>query len=867
MRHLTVTKVGGTKGGTTRLTLNDGGVAVNSWQGRFGSDKALNEVAKEIGGGVTRHWLRACLDAGDDNYGLPEAAVEALVEAPVKVRGINETDEQAKHFDVFEKALAYTNHPGGEPLITWDATDTLCAVDADFHAFPYDQRPQASHLVGRFAAVNPVPSFAWVTHGRGLRLIYKSQGIYHADELAAVGACRLLQLEPLATVELKHSTRHPAYPNAEGRTCSAVERRQPTTECRAVNGWYEGRAEADDDDVKEWLEDHDYEIGGRYTHDKCPVDPATPSHGTPVSVYDNGVFCYGCAGHGVRRGSRSPGWFPYSVFLGNPNVSVVARCVENLVHWEHARFILAAHHRLPESVLRGAYSAMLKGKHGNDLRIPGVFQAGRDVVRFPRVWGTLEGESFKDSRSDAIIAKLPATQFVDNGAIKPDGERIARLLQPTSLERYGYPHLRPVWGLPIYSQHNDPKYPYEIVMHKAAGPAPVYRRKDQRISEADAWARLQEAFPGINRNAIKLLIAAKGCSEADGTFPPFVFITGPTATAKSTSVVVAAAICGDRVHGIPSISDDQRIRAAISEAKNGGTFAVFNEAVKEGKKAKLGKAEMMEFVLGLTPDSVSHKMYVGPVEMGNLPVLVFTDTGLPQEVKEHGQLARRFVHVHLWTPVDWHTSMRLTGLGKAEWLRLGGRSYVEAADTILSCVIDEFFSSPATFEEIAKKLGFGLLSDSDDAKMQKQELIEFYELVRSTPVRDGWHTIEMNDGNPLAHAWRELADKPDFRMSQRCSEVDWKGLLGATSPVRFHVNCKGSKVRIKFEGGEQVATAEPQQRLVTTPDLSILPDFGELNDLSSDGTERRLREEERVGGGVQGGQRSGLPEVREAPEQ
>src|ERR1700686_5840884 len=117
MRHLTVARVGGTKGGTTRLTLNDGGVAVNSWQGRFGSDKALNEVAKEIGGGVTRHWLRACLDAGDDNYGLPEAAVEAVVDVPVKVRGINETDEQAKHFDVFEKALAYTNYPGGEPLI------------------------------------------------------------------------------------------------------------------------------------------------------------------------------------------------------------------------------------------------------------------------------------------------------------------------------------------------------------------------------------------------------------------------------------------------------------------------------------------------------------------------------------------------------------------------------------------------------------------------------------------------------------------------------------------------------------------------------------------------------------------------------
>ncbi len=864
MKSLKVAKVG-TKGGAIRLTLNRDGEAVDSWEGKtLSPDRVLVPIANKIG--VEKHWLRLCLDKGEGEYTIPEAVVEALVEAVVHVRGKSETEDKARSYPNIESALGDGALQSAEPLIFWDGLDRLCAVDADFHAFPYDKRPTVETLQGRLVSIAPAPSLCWVTHGRGLRLIYKAQGIYLANELAAVALARLLQLEPLATGELKSSTRHPLYPDADGRTCSAVDRREQSTDCRAITGWYEGRAEADSEDVKEWLEDHGYEIGARLTHDRCPVDPATPSHGVPVSVYDNGIFCYGCAGHGVRRGARSPGWFPYSVFLGNPSVSVISRCVENLVHWEHARFILAAHHRLPESVLRGAYSAMLKGKHGNDLRIPGVFQAGRDVVRYSRFWGTLEGESFKESRCDAIIAKLPATQYVGDGGLKIDGERVARLLQPTSLERYGYPHLRPVWGLPIYSQHNDPKYPYEIEMFKGPGLPPTYRRADQRISEVDAWARMQEAFPGINRNAIKLLIAAKGCAEADGTFPPFVFITGPTASAKSTSVVVAAAICGDRVHGIPSISDDQRIRAAISEAKNSGTFAVFNEAVKEGKKAKLGKAEMMEFVLGLTPDSVSHKMYVGPVEMGNLPVLVFTDTGLPQEVKEHGQLARRFVHVHLWTKVDWHASMRATGMGKAEWLRLGGRSYVEAADTILSCVIDEFFTSPATFEEIAKKLGFGLLSDSDAAKMQEQELIQFHELVTAAPEQDGWHVIEMNDGNALAHAWRELADKPDYRMSQRCSEVDWMRLLGATNPVRFHVNCKGSKVRIKFEGGEQKVVAELPVAS-TSPDLSILPDFGGLNGFSGDGTGGRLREKERVESGVQVGDSSRLPEVCEAPEQ
>jgi hypothetical protein len=796
------------QGGAVRLTLVQDGSVSDSWQGRFGSDRALDPIAKELG--VKRHWLRSCLDKGEGDYALPEAVAEVLGEVPVKIRGINETEDSAKGYEGIESALDDTAIQSAEPLIYWDGIARLCAVDADFHSFAFEARPTVETLQGRLCALQPAPSLCWITHGHGIRLIYKSQGIYHASELAAVASTRLLQLEPLATVELKTSTRHPGYPNATGQSCSVVERREPTTDCRSIQGWYEGRSEADDEDVKEWLAGMSFTIGGRYEHNRCPVDSTAPSHGTPVVVYENGVFCYGCAGHGVRRGARSPGWFPFAVFVGRPSVSTVAKCVENLTHWEHARFVLRAHHALPDSILRGAYSAMLKGKHGNDPRLPAVFNAGSDVVRFSRYWGTLEGESFSATRSDAIVAKFPVCQYIDGKAVKVDGERVARFLQATSLERYGYPHLRPVWGLPIYSQHNDPKYPYEITMFKGPGQPPRYLPRGQRINEDEAWGRVQHAFPGLDRNAIKLLIAAKGCAEADGTFPPFIFITGPTASAKSTSVVVAAAICGDRVHGIPSIGDDARLRAALMEAKNGGTYAVFNEAVKDGRRAKIGKAEAMEFALGLTPDSVSHKLYVGPVEMGTLPVCVWTDTNIPQEVKEHAQLARRFVHVHLSSRVDWHASMRDTGLGKAEWLRLGGREYVEAADCILSCVIDEFFAAPATFEQLANRLGYGTLSDSDDAKIQGDELRAFYELVQSAPKRDGWTEIEMNDASALTQHWRELADRPDLRSSQRCSEVDWAQLLGVAGPVRFHVNCRGSKVRVKFEGNDNEYQSDRQ---------------------------------------------------------
>ena len=794
----------------------NGNVSLTVWDGKqtpekdLGSGKyvgrKLSQAARTLG--VNETWLlqqiwrlKEKVVGTEVVETLPTVQVTHLTQAPVKIRGMNQKDVEAHEYVSFSEALRCSTYPVSEPLITWSGMDTLCAVDGDYHGFSHDKRPDPEYLRGRLAALAPVPLFIWITHGRGIRLIYEAREGYLASELASVGAARLLQLEPLATMELKSETRHPLYPNDKGKMCSPIETRVPDTDCSAIFGWCGEKNETDETKIQEWLDENGYMLGGRYEHDRCPVDPGTPSHGTPVVCYESGIFCYGCAGHGIRRGTKAPGWFPYTIFVGNPSTSIIACCVKNFTHWEHARFILKAYHALSESIRKGCYSALLKHHWGNDPRLSSVFNAGRDVLRYNKRWGTLQGEMFTATRSDAIVAKLPTCHYIDSeGKVKVDGERVARLLQPTSLERYGYPYLRPVWGLPIYSHTLIPKYPYEIVMYRGPGEPPQYIPKDQRISEETAWARMQEAFPGINRKAIKLLIAAKGCAEADGTFPPFIFLTGPTSSAKTTSVTIAAAICGDKVKSIPVIPDDQRIRASIMEAKDSGTFVVMNEAIKTGNRRDVSKTAAIEFALSLTHDCMNWKVYVGPVEMGSLPVMCWTDVHIPPEVKKHAQLARRIIEIHLDRSIEWRGSQKDTGMGRAEDLRVAGEEYVEAANTILSSVIDEFFSSPATFEEIANRLGFTTLAYSDEARDQYNELRTFYELVSvSRKDEQGFVYVDINRTDALSQVWRELSD-PDGCSSQRCSEVDWAQVLGIPGPVRFVVNPKGTKVKMKFEG-------------------------------------------------------------------
>jgi hypothetical protein len=270
--------------------------------------------------------------------------------------------------------------------------------------------------------------------------------------------------------------------------------------------------------------------------------------------------------------------------------------------------------------------------HGDDPRLPRVFHAGRDLIRFERKWVTNAGETYTKDVGP-IVRTLPVCLFINSkGKLQADEEIEARFAQPIDLTGYGYPALTPVWGVRIYGHRltvSDPNRIPVVVQQKALAPEcmeafrPRYVPVDQReLDEAAAWETLEEVFPKLHREAVKLLVAAKGVAEGEVGLPPMMFFSGPTGAAKTGTITVAAAICGDTNHSVPWANNVERLRQAILEGKDQGSFITFNEIVKDSKEGGKSLAKSLDFLLNITPDSMSHKLYVGPVQLGALPCVL-----------------------------------------------------------------------------------------------------------------------------------------------------------------------------------------------------------------------------------------------------
>jgi hypothetical protein len=493
-------------------------------------------------------------------------------------------------------------------------------------------------------------------------------------------------------------------------------------------------------------------------------------------------------------------------------------CINNLTHYEHARFVVHEAYNLEESVAAAAYRAACKVVHGDDPRLKMLMVAGHNFVRFDRRWATLAAETYTND-VQPILATLPACQAVNkSGKLAAVPSLLARFDQPQDISYLGYPALSPVWGIKVYGHRlplRDPtKLP--IVLHRKEFQAdcmsvfrPRYLASDaRRLTEEAAWRVLEGPFPGLNRDAVMLLVAAKGAAEGEVGLPPMIFISGPTGAAKTSSIMIAAGITGDSVHSVPWNYNIDRVRAALLEAKEAGSYACFNEIVKDAKAAGKEVQQAFSFLLNLTPESLSHKLYVGPVHLGSLPVCTFTDTSLPVEVIQHGQLARRMTHVHMPSRLRWDDTIKDYGISKITDFRLVDPSFADAANVLLSIVIDRFFQYPLTFEEIAAKLGYAKLEASSIMDEKRDSLRAFFEAVCRAPEIDGadakrwkgkgWRLIQRDGASELADLWKSLCDEC-FTSSEKCNETDWAALLERPGPITFEIRSHGSsRLAVRF---------------------------------------------------------------------
>ncbi len=801
---------GAVKGGRTKVVVERHGAAgaVARSEQFFDADHHFVTAARLLG--VTPQQLQALILKHRSSLPAEHALgpVEVVKLITYRLRGIKQRAGEATEHETFEAALAAVCS-AEDPVIEWEGIDELCALDLDFHGA---DAPVEADLRAEAVLLEPRPGLWWVSRHGGLRAVFGRLGANTAEELAAIAGVQLLQRFPAAKLELKSRTRRPL---------ADVVRQTPTADATYLRRFSSARS-ADAEVIAEWLETRGFEVGGRYPHARCPVNPGPRAQGNadPVCVYENHVFCHICSADGVRRGSRTCGYFPYAKLCGDAVPTQFANCVRHFTHWGHAQFVVS---RVVDNLVlaKSVYRAALKQVHGDDPRVPIAFSAGGPVglVRFDGFWGTSSGQPLKVDRTSPILAALPCAKYIDEGELKTSAETTEWLAQTCDLSPIGYPSIVPVWGVHMTRDQELPAHKLFVVMHSAdlrhesmESRRPKYVPSGRRQDLEVAWCTLERAFPKLNRNAIILLLVAKGCSEYRAGLPPMVFFTGPTGSGKTASVKLAAAICGDHATTVPFSPQPERVRMGLLAAKQQGSFAAFDEFIKGAKAAKQRADDAMEILLGFTPDSVSHMLYVGPVPLGELPVCYWADTMIPAEVLTHSQIGRRVHHVSQQGEMAWEPSLKAAGIDGPDGLRTtGSKEYVDAADAILSYVIDEFFppGPPTDFADAAERLGFKKLRDSNLAAEKVALVRRLFKLVCMAPPLDGadkrrwpgtgWKLVDMARGDgELVETWRWLADPGDQTVSRAVAECDLRSILGLSHVAQLDHRSHGARVVLRF---------------------------------------------------------------------
>lgn len=711
------------------------------------------------------------------------------------LRGRMQTTAEGRpfvHIDpikAFTEALACKDFPAAEPLIEWSGKEQIAVLDLDYHGVP---APSALDL-GRLAiAVRPEPSYWWVSHGSGLKLVYSANKPLSAEDQAAIARMILRQeLHVRASgFEIDSRTRHPAYPRGIER-CGDVHRGTGAGLAEArrlLLGDIDPAFAADNDRVTEWLDENGLQLGRRYPHSRCIIKPNETANGVPVWVSDAGLYCHRCAAKGVcYPGLSRPGFVPFQILIDGEPARIVNHlrvAVRNLTHWQHARHFI-------EDEL--AYRSLLKLWHLRgetaDSAVAGfvdrVFFPPIPIVRSNDTWiRSTDFSPVGHSSLEIFLRQLPALQFAEvNGEKVKTGVspvKLAKFMDGFDLTSEGYPNINILRGVDIAARArslNDEGI-YALAL---ANPAFRYRRREERDMEAVA-AHFERCFPGLNLALLKLLIAAKGVLQRGGNPEiPRVFIVGQSGASKSTTARLAANITGEVEAECGSGGDREKFVRGYADASMRATFALFNEVSKAG----LSDSEIRGRFLSLERGMQYHAMYAGTACIRTPAAIVLTDCVLPSVFRNDSQLGRRFVLVDLGaganeTGQDWFDTCESGSIQQWRNHPYSMRANADAADCLVSEVIDEFFSVEGgpTFAEIARELGFPLIRSADGG--EDTELREFFDAVQKLPEETDGHFAARGIG------WRKFHKDNRLKVTADVQDRFRELTNGGTDYQRMH---------------------------------------------------------------------------------
>lgn len=756
----------------------------------------------------------------------PETLIELKNEPPVDnftiyVREIGQPKESgARYLDpdpatCIREAFATPIPNAKELLIEWFGTDKLCCLDIDYHTIPLNERPSYEHLSTILSKIKPAP-FCWhMSHGHGVKLYYTATPGFQADELAAVAGLRWSELDATSTFDLIKSTRHPLYARTRDKQpapCSTIEDIEYVCGSSDLSSLRRLlHSEVDETDIQRYLDESGLSYGATLPHSSCPIDPGNSSDESKLSVYvgDKGIFCHRCYGRGL--GKTAPGFISWASLIGVEYNSTLRTMVKNFCHLEHAKVVLSnLYPNVQLKILEIIYKVLMKLIHTpDDPRIKMAMVAGRGYIRTKGLWVTTDGlHPLADSES-IYVKSLPSVMIPKEDGYTLDIPKVVAFQNSNDLEDYGYPDITFIRGCKIYGNF----LPYrneniKVVIRKEFRKCePKYLKLSDRMPSEHAWELLDSTFPGIDHNYLKLLIAAKGASEGRLAQCPYLLITGPSASGKSTTPQIAAGICGDKAEEPIWVPQVDRFRQSLMDAARDSSYIIINEVFKLASHARLTPKQALDPLLSLTEDSRSHVMYVGSVPFGRLPVFVLTDINFPTEVETDIQLSRRFTFYRLQARNYWSDSLINLNIRPHEF-RLISFEHALAADTILSEIVDEFFRVPTSLDEISRRLYIPTLEQySEEIDSSKNNLKRFYELVCNAPKLmgtdlikkpgNGWKRIDRLTQSPLNECWMDICDgntNEDWGKSRLVESQDWSKILGEKIPIMVDIKRERSSI-------------------------------------------------------------------------
>lgn len=710
-------------------------------------------------------------------------------------------------------------------LLEWNENAPFSCLDIDNTSKLTDD--YISSLASR---CKPRPFAYNRSHSGGFHFYFTSQ------EDAAIAAVWCLNFNCGWRAELKHSTRLPLSRRArDGLVGGSLKSQDPSDEKSPILNWLS--VELADSVIEDWLVEKGFEIGRRYEHKHCQIDPQHESKGdNPVIVLPEGIYCHSCAARSVRGRSRSPGWAPWATLINDNLVNDIQRLISNRVHWEQARIVLASLLHLPDAIAERCYRVLLKTKHNcQDEDIENVFNSGIGLIRYNGRWGFLDGTTLNLNHGRNIIATLPQCT---------NKARIDRLCQSGDLREFGYNAIRPIRGIKVYGHHLDyqDSRPTIVQYHQSMRQPeteylrPKYlkpkERLPSRMHESDKGVicyedEIERYFPGINLQYLKALIIARGVVESNVGRLPMFLVSGTSGAGKTTTVNIAAAMLGDTNTEKHWDKEESRFFQGVLNAIDKGSFLCINEMMKDSARNRVLPEKALEVILQLTRDNTTHRLYVGPVTLGELPVFVFTDIKIPYSLLLNVQIGRRMHHFHFSTKVDWHNHLAKLAPGKDPTMfRSFSPEARLAADSLISDIIDDYFGVDRTFDEMMRILGVPRLEEISAGELTpKEQFVKFVKALIKAPNCSqneerrfggrGWKIIkraecdaENVDPDSLAGLYAQFYDVTDFTQSERLSEQDWGALLGKpgediTVQLRGYKNSTVAVRLHQFDGGRR----------------------------------------------------------------